>query len=40
MGDLILSRIRNTTKCANPYTVYLMAPEGHSTYCPTISDEP
>jgi hypothetical protein len=30
----------NTTKCAHPYTVYLMAPETHSSYCRAISKAP
>ena len=30
----------DTTKCANPYIVYLMAPETHCPYCPTISKAP
>jgi hypothetical protein len=33
-------RTRDTTKCADPYIVYLMVPETHSTYCPTISEAP
>jgi hypothetical protein len=30
----------DTTKCAHRYIVYLMAPETHSPYCPTISEAP
>ena len=30
----------DTTKCAHGYIVYLMAPETHSPYCPTISEAP
>jgi hypothetical protein len=35
---LVLRGMRDTTKCTEPYIVYLMAPETHSTYCPSISE--
>ena len=38
--DLVLRGMRDTTKCTEPYIVYLMAPETHSTYCPSISEAP
>jgi len=37
---LVLPGMRDTTKCTEPYIVYLMAPETHSTYCPSISERP
>jgi len=38
MNAIFVDAYGDTTKCAHPYNVYLMACEAHSTYCPTISE--